>query len=244
MGGLLINPYVFGPIIGAVLFDGTNDYLTRGGDWTGSSDTKTFIVSFWLKIEGGGGTTRRILDDTTSFNLVEIDSSDKIRIKLQNVITGTILDIKSTTSFTADGLWHHFMSSGDMAAGTAYLYRDGVEDKTTTTAPVNFSADWTRTEHSVGATTVGGSLLNVDMAEFYFNIATSLDLSVSTNRDKFYNAGRPVSLGADGSTPTGSQPLVYLKHVPGAAATDFGTNLGSGGGMTITGTLTEVTDAP
>ena len=55
-----------------------------------------------------------------------------------------------------------------------------------------------------------------------------IDFSQEENRLKFFDAfGYPVDLGADGSLPTGNQPLIYMNN-------DFhlGSNLGSGGDFT------------
>lgn len=59
---------------------------------------------------------------------------------------------------------------------------------------------------------------------------------------KFRNpaTGKPVDLGADGSTPTGTAPGVYLT---GGAAT-FATNLGTAGSFAVTGTLTNAASSP
>lgn len=60
--------------------------------------------------------------------------------------------------------------------------------------------------------------------------ASYVDLSIASNRRKFINADlTPVSLGADGSAPFGTQPPIFLHIDAGGVATDFLTNLGSGG---------------
>ena len=61
-------------------------------------------------------------------------------------------------------------------------------------------------------------------------------MSTATNRLKFLAAdGKPANLGADGSTPTGTQPILYLANPFGT----FQNNLGSGGNFTENGELTE-----
>ena len=80
-------------------------------------------------------------------------------------------------------------------------------------------------------TTVAGSL-----AEVYFNIKESSYFNPS-GITSFRSGGKPVSLGASGATPTGNSPDVYLKN----AAASFGTNSGTGGNLTVTGSLSDVT---
>ncbi len=73
-----------------------------------------------------------------------------------------------------------------------------------------------------------------DIAELYWT-NEYIDLSSASNRLKFLTAsGEPANLGADGSTPTGTQPLIYLAN----ATATFQNNLGSGGNFTENGALT------
>jgi hypothetical protein len=109
------------------------------------------------------------------------------------------------------------------------VYLDGVEYTTTSPTLTDDTIDYTHTAYGIG-TRGTGSIYNGTMKFIYFDTAT-LDLSVSGNRDKFAS---PTALGADGSGPTGAQPLVcYYGEVA-----DWNTNRGSGGDYTVTGTLT------
>jgi len=68
-----------------------------------------------------------------------------------------------------------------------------------------------------------------------------VDLSIEANRRKFIDAiGKPVDLGVDGSTPTGTAPLIFLS----GTTIDWHTNKGSGGGFTEVGALTTATTSP
>ncbi len=46
-------------------FDGAADSLRRGSDLTGSADGKQGTVSFWYRVDGGDGTLRRLIANTT-----------------------------------------------------------------------------------------------------------------------------------------------------------------------------------
>ena len=60
-------------------------------------------------------------------------------------------------------------------------------------------------------------------------------------RRKFISAnGKPVDLGSDCSAPTGTAPAVCFS----GDATTFGTNKGTGGTFTLTGTLTDASTSP
>ena len=67
-----------------------------------------------------------------------------------------------------------------------------------------------------------------------------IDFSQEANRNKFVDQlGYPKDLGDDGSEPTGSSPLIYMKFDNTAS---FGTNLGTGGDFAKTGTITAGSD--
>lgn len=61
--------------------------------------------------------------------------------------------------------------------------------------------------------------IQVDLAEIWFAPGVFLDFSNPANRAKFHdNSHKPVRLGDDGSTPTGSPPLLYM-HLDGGDST-------------------------
>ena len=82
-------------------------------------------------------------------------------------------------------------------------------------------------------------------AEVSFAFGQSLDFSIVSNRRKFLSAGgKPVFLGADGSLPTGTAPIIYQHLDDGEAVANFATNRGTGGDFTITGTLDTGSTSP
>lgn len=84
---------------------------------------------------------------------------------------------------------------------------------------VNNSKDY----GGIAARYAGNIQFTGELAEVWFT-DSKIDLSSSTNRQKFYSAtGYPVDLGSDGSTPTGSQPVVYFS----GDASDFQIQRGS-----------------
>jgi hypothetical protein len=82
----------------------------------------------------------------------------------------------------------------------------------------------------------GADKFNGDVADLWWAPGVYLDLTVTANRRKFISADRrPVPLGANGQTPTGSAPLIFLSGDLAA----WHTNKGTGGGLTQTGALSE-----
>jgi len=232
---------------GSAYFDGSNDYLTRGSAFTGQANGKVGILSVWIDLRASDSTIMSFLQ-TGSWGLrVERDGSNKVYIICSQVSTGaTAFTVTSTSSHISSEGWFHILCAWDNAAGDVDLYIDDVSVATSVaTNNVDNAYDWSTADTGVGATYVGGGKSSVDMAELYLNIDTYTDLSVTANRRKFIDAaGKPVDLGADGSTPTGSQPMLFLHLDDGEAAANFSTNAGDGGGMTTTGTITAGSSSP
>ena len=87
----------------------------------------------------------------------------------------------------------------------------------------------------------GTPLFTGDIADVYIAPGQFIDFSVEANRRKFISAdGKPVDLGSNCSTPTGTAPAVCFS----GNASSFGTNKGTGGAFTLTGTLTDAVTSP
>lgn len=228
----------------AVKFDGANDYLTRGADLTSIADSKSGIVSFWIRIDDPQvATAMTVLENLVSvagFQILKL-TSNLLRVVGKNAATTTILNITNTAALTG-AKWHHFLASWDLATTTTHVYLNDVSDKTSNTV-TNDTIDYaTATPNwAVGSRTDATLKFNGALAELYFAPGQYLDFSTESNRRKFIDAdGLPVSLGADGSTPTTTAPAIYLKGDNSA----FGVNSGTGGNFTVNGALEKASTAP
>lgn len=238
--GSLIGSFNYGYVPNAVQFNGST-YVQRGADFGGNADGKTGIFFARLKFLGGDSTLQYLYTGTGERMRVTRTAGNLIAFRGQNSGGTTIFNISSVVTVTSASGWVSVLASWDLAATNAWLYVNDVSSLTTTTN-TNDTIDYTVANHSVGATLAGASILNCAVSQFYLNFATSLNLSTASNRRKFVDAdGRPVNLGADGSTPTGAAPILYLAN----AAASFHTNLGGGGGMTVTaGSFSNYTPRP
>ena len=250
---LIKQPFGFGAGGGggvvSVHFDGAGDYLMRGGGLTGAADNKVGLFSWWINMKDGDGTDRELIAGTQTKFHCQIRASNEIWVNLVDTVpSANIWFVKSGDTFEeADG-WKHFLCSLNAATSTGYMYISDagtVNDVADTMSAESYSdqvGDWTIADWSInsGVTYPGQTGINADIAELYFT-NEFLDLSVEANRRKFIGAnGRPVDLGDDGSEPTGTAPLVYLKN----PVETWHINAGSGGGFTETGELTAGTDSP
>ena len=229
--------------VDAVTFDGTNDYMRRGGELTGAADGKVGLLSFWYKSNRDGTTDQDFIFNITGyFYCRKLAGDNKIWVIGTSAPGPQVLNINSTAVLIASG-WTHFMASWNLAATTTHLYINGVDAKTQTTA-TDTDIDYVRAgpNWSIGDNLAGTNLIQGDVAELIFALEY-LDLSVAANRAKLYS-GKPVDPGDDGSLVTGTAPIIYQSVRTGDAATVFATNKGSGGNFAITGALAIAATSP
>lgn len=224
-----------------VTFDGSNDYLTRGADLTSLSNGRIGTVAMRIRIDDGDGANRYIYEGATSGVDIFLDTANKLNIRANNTAGNSVkLLAKSTTAYTAGATWLNVLCSWNGTTDTDPLLYINDSDDLDAASSESEDEDYkySTTEHSVGAQVNGSSKFDGDIEFLYINFTEKVLISTEANRRLFFDSrGAPVSLGADGSTPTGTAPHVYLS---GALAT-WHTNKGTGGGFTVTGTLTAAT---
>ena len=229
----------------AVAPDGTTDFGRLAADFTGGGGTgQDLLFSAWVNFSASSE-DYLISGDTAGPDIYvgTVASNGKFYIKASNTGNGDV--ILGYTSALNDSAWHHILFAADLGATTLQGYVDDSSDITVTTASgtIDYSdSAWDLFgQNSGGVNKFVGSCADIYLAFEY------LDISVESNRRKFIDAlGKPVSLGADGSGPTGTQPIGFWKLNDGDAAATFYTNKGSGGGMTedAGGSLAEAGSSP
>ena len=234
----LLNPSA----IPLTLFDGANDRVTRGADLTGNADGKTGTFSGWLDINNVSkdGVWMNIMANTGNRFKVSREANNKIYVEGQTSSNTVVLQLITTNlynSTTNPGLIH-VLASWDIANAKGFLYINDAADLAASPTLVNTNIDYISGTANFGfgdrpdttQAKYAGS-----MGQMYFS-KDYVDISVTANRRKFINADlTPVDFGANGSTPTGSQPIVYLNN----QADTFQNNLGSGGNFTESGQLVD-----
>jgi hypothetical protein len=239
----------------AVTFDGTNDYLARGANLTGIADSPQGTVSMWLEpsdinfllannAPANIGSPCFVVGDTAGGGGIDFVLSDAASSGF--LIFGNASALPSSGYFHVLASWKVDAASG---ARRAALYIQDVSD-IAVEADIggSFSVDYeSATDFFVGSVN-GSNLYSGNMAEVWFDTVSIVeaDNTISeVNRRKFISAtGKPVDLGADGSTPTGTSPLVYLHIDDGETANNFSLNAGSGGDFTVNGALAMAASSP
>jgi hypothetical protein len=230
-------------------------YLARGGNLTGIADSKLGILSAWVT-----PLPRPVGLAYCWFNGADVALGSMI---VANQNTNTIPQANRFMGVFALGSaganqdvglsgleagpygMVHILAAWDIGLNVGALYvNDVLIDNTLNRVldeviPYTTATDWK----------IGGLIGSVTdawgpLAEIYFAPGQYLDLTVAANRRKFNAliADRvlPVSLGTDGSTPTGTAPRVYLHLDPGEAGQNFSLNRGTGGNFAWNGGIANV----
>lgn len=234
-----------GGTINAVDIDGDLEYTTRGAGLSGAADSKLVTMNFWANF-ASISLLGYILDGVTSIGgggfrwEMRMTTSGTIRTVAKNSADSDVLDFEF--SIPAADKWTHIIFSIDLTSTSKrWVYVDGVAPSVTWTTYVNDNIDFTLADwgFSQRPDNLSGRGIEWRYADFWFAPGQYVDLSVAANRDKFRTesqittgfSGRPADLGSGGATPTGTQPLVFFR----SAAASVGTNSGTGGNFTATG---------
>lgn len=226
--------------------DFSSDYMLRGAGLTGAADSKSGVLSWWMRLDGGDGSSLHVLNSTGN-NIIALRRTDNIvGIGGENAAGTEILLLRSTGTYTAGAAWLHVLASWDLATGAGHLYINDANDLDTgTDVLTNDTIDYTVADWAVGGTPVPAATFDGCLADVYFAPGQYLDLSLVHNRRKFISAsGKPVHLGTTGALPTGTAPLIYLHLDDAEAVANFATNRGTGGDFSITGTLATGSSSP
>lgn len=222
-------------------FDGTNDYLLRGANLTGVTDGKAGTFSGWFRLDGGDGASlTAIMNGAASATCglrIHRNASSRWQVQGRSPADALILVMSSNTLFTQDTEYVHVLMSWDLAQAKGHVYINDVNDLLAGPTLTNDTIDYADTNWGVGAETDGGAKFDGCMAAVWFS-TTYLDITVEANRRKFIlENGKP-------ARPVGMTPALYLSIDGGAAAATFATNRGSGGNLSITGSLDLASTSP
>lgn len=227
-------------------FDGSSDSLRKNTQLTGIADSKVGTFSCWIKPEGGDGTQRSLFElyvseGSGSRVRIYLNTSNKLRVGLYNSITSDICTQISTGTIVAASGWRHICMDWNLAAGaTGFdLYIDdalaAMDIDSITNDTINYAA---ATYAYIGGVADINWLFNGCISDLYFNPTTRIGVATEATRRKFIGPlGEQVNLGSDGSIPTGTAPIVYMKDWNGV-------NAGTGGNFTVVGSLTACSDTP
>ena len=222
-------------------FNGSSQYLQKSGSLSGASDGKefSFACSFYmdnissnndlLMIGTGAGNLRLFFRYNTSNGLECFGFNSSGTTILRFDETGSPLPL-------AQNAWHNLLISIDITnTSKRYMYVNNTVTTPTWDNYTNDSIEFSTSNNTdIGQDSSNTNFFAGRIGFLWFNTVYT-DFSSEANRLKFFDAfGYPVDLGSNGSTPTGSQPLIYINK-----GFHSGTNLGSAGNFTPQGTPTD-----
>jgi len=217
----------------AVDFDGTNDYLTRASNLTGNTNNKTFTFSAWVwssSTSTSATTIYSAYDPSSVFTRFQVGlNGNQVRVlgydTSNNLVlqaSGTLLGISKANTF------YHVLFSMDMAnEANRSIYVNDVSVLDSVAAYVNSNIGFATSTHYVGAL-AGTPTLGARFSNVYFD-KTYRDMSITANRRLFITADLKPAAGQ-----AALNPILYL---PMSDPTTVGTNAGTGGNFTLTGTV-------
>lgn len=224
---------------GKVRFDGSSYYSLT---YTSSGNLVTAVCTFAID-SFSGGTPATIIQSVGPSSRIRIQiqakASDDATAALQNTIVATVENsagtqicrLVSPVGFL-DGESHTLFFSFSGTAGTATYYIDGASaddaGNASRTAPTTGTLDSGASSIlTVGSVHTAGQYLTGNVGYVWFRNA------YLANWDDFMDsAGNPLDIDTDGWTELGAQPIIGNPHG------QMHHNLGSGGDMTVNGTLT------
>ena len=222
-------------------FNGSSQYLRKSGSLSGASDGKefSFACSFYMDNISSNNDLLMIGTGTGNLRLFfRYNTSNGLECFGFNSSGTTILRFDETGSPLplAQNAWHNLLISIDLTnTSKRYMYVNNTVTTPTWDTYTNDNIEFSTSNNTdIGQESSNNNFFDGKIGFLWFD-TTYTDYSSEANRLKFFDAfGYPVDLGSDGSTPTGTQPLIYLNK-----GFHSGTNLGSGGNFTPQGTPTD-----
>ena len=224
-----------------IVFDGAADWYVRNADLAGNADGPLGIVSCWFRVDGGNGTFRYLYGNQNGRFILLLDNNNRLWLRARTAVPVTVAEFLTTPTYLAGSGWHHMMASWDSVALASTILVDGAVPALTINTIVGGNIEYTRPSHAVAQTVPGLNFeWNGATSEFYENFAEYLDLAVVANQEQFRHPnGQPPSLLADGSGPTGNQPIMYMVEEGGVLV-----NRGYGGAFVTVGAPAVSADSP
>jgi hypothetical protein len=205
-------------------------YLEKSGAWTGATDSKSGILAFWLKVDTSGNYYWALGPSSGQVAILTLSNSYMELAFKAGGSHAVRLTTNGTLNFVT-GTWYSVLCSYDTAVPVAHLYVNDVDKKVEVTLTKDAGITNTFTASNLMALPDGSLNAAGKLSEFYWAPNQYLDFSVASNRAKFYDSGTAKWLGADGSKPTGTKPVIYMDMKDA-------TNHGTGGAWSTNGSVT------
>lgn len=224
-----------------VTFDGTNDYMERGGALTGVVDGRTALIFISVEFANAASAIEYLLKGAgTQGPAIYRDASGYIQVQQRD--TGGALDINLIGATTVIGAERVNILAALDADGTSYLYLweagGGTVEETSDASGGGGDLDFTPANFFFGAN--GGNFKFTGDAlrvAAWFNPTSLPDITQSSVRDKFFNSSTGALVDPATSVSAYGTPQIARHGV----ATVWNTtgNQGDGGDFTMNGAVVD-----
>lgn len=229
---------------GREVSNGVRTNSTRLSLTMSESDARTALIytslqirdtpndSILFRFRTAGDVFRGVVDFGSTINA-------GLRVLMRNSSNSDIINVRGSTDFTTAGIGiTNILIAIDLDGSTnddkLKIYVNDVKETLAVTTLIAGDMVLNGSPIALYKRNDDTREVDADVERTYIAFGQHLNIDTESNRRKFYDAnGKPVSLGSDGSTPTGSAPTIYVK----GGVSDHGTNLGDGGTLTQSGTF-------
>jgi len=217
---------------------GDPDYLTQAGNLGIAAPVTGFTFSAWIeRADTTGAQYITLFVDTDSggsiFQVSITGAPNALLVAVRDTSLTTVALVNAGT--LVDGVIYHILISYNQANGLQVYLNDaslGTDAGTGAAVELDVIDIISLFATNAGTATFNGCAGDVWFDDSYF------DLTVEANRRLFIDAsGDPVDLGNTGENPTGSDPLLFFGGFQEPSDWNAGTNLGTGGDFTATGSV-------
>ncbi len=215
------------PTPALVTFDGTDDYLTRGGGLTGAADGQ-FVAGYFKGSTLTGGS--EIFSDGPARTRIRYNTS-RFAFNFRDPAGATVAAVSSNSTGLEDGVVREFWFTYDAALGVASLSIDGGANDAAAWSTMNTGIiDCTQSNWALGALASGTQKWDGSIERFALWLPPSLaGFDVESASDR--------SAMADHTNNSVNSVSAIVDFFGAAADWNAGTNFGSGGGFTMNGSV-------
>lgn len=191
-------------------------YLTATS--LGASDNDEFVFSGWFDFDNDAGT--QFLFQVNGRTEVKRVAGD-IVVVIKDT-SNTVIYSAQYTVAAASGLTHiHVTGKFDGTPSVTWTIDGSSISPTVNTAAATGVIDWTRSTYGILSNSAGAFVIDVEQVADLF--ISNEEIAASS----FISGGNPIDISAVGS------PLIFLGNTQTASDWNAGTNLGSGGNLTV-----------
>jgi hypothetical protein len=212
-------------------YNGSNQYHSRVSALTGIADGKVFSVALAFYQTAGSVQPIFTIQDGAAQRLsIKTEGLEPHDLRFTGVTSGGSAALNATVSGAiAQDAWHIVLASFDMTdTGKRNIYVNGANGSPSYGSYSDAAIELSGANVYLGQESFGATYYFSGKIGFLYFSTEYIDFSQEANRLLFFDCfGYPVDIGADGSLPTGTAPLIYMN-----SGFHLGTNLGTGGDFT------------